>query len=71
MGKNNPAPAAPEQGEAEIPLTLDEFCIRLSASDARVELIGGFHHTEAVAGRSKDVESAFRARFDEFVNQPA
>lgn len=59
------------QGEKEIPLSLDEFCTRLSQSDRRVELIGGFHSVEVRAGRTKDVESAFKARFDEFVNAPA
>lgn len=55
----------------EFPLTLDEFCSRLSTTDKRVELIGAFHHGEKVAGRSKDAESAYAARFAEFVNQPA
>ena len=64
------AKAAP-QGDAEIPLSLEEFCIRLSASDARVELIGAFNSEEAGAGRSVDVESAYAARFDQFINRPA
>lgn len=70
MGKNDKAPPAPVE-EQEIPLSLDEFCTRLSAADRRVELIGGFHAMEVKAGRTKDIESAFKARFDGFVNQPA
>lgn len=53
------------------PLTVDEFCTRLSATDRRVELIGAFHATEKAAGRAKDLESAFLARFESFVSQPA
>ena len=49
-----------------IPLTLDEFCTRLSARDKRVELIGAFHFTEKQAGTVKDFESSFQARFDTF-----
>lgn len=51
-------------------VTLDEFCTRLSKSDQRVELIGGFHYTEAAAGHIKDADSAFQNRFTVFVNKP-
>lgn len=57
--------------QAEFPLTLEEFCIRLSVSDSRVELIGGFENQERLAGRVKDIESNFAGRFQAFVNQPA
>lgn len=56
-------PAAPE-------LTLDDFCARLSSTDNRVELIGGFHFVEKQAKRFKDSESAYRSRFEAFVNKP-
>lgn len=69
MAKENVAPEVTEP--SEFPLTLDEFCSRLSVTDKRVELIGAFHSTEKVAGRSKDVESAYQARFTAFINQPA
>lgn len=52
-------------------LTLTEFCIRLSQRDRRVPLIGGFETNEKRAGRVKDAEAAFQARFDEFIKQPA
>lgn len=55
----------------EFPLTLDEFCARLSTTDKRVELIGAFHSIEKVAGRVKDLESAYATRFSAFINQPA
>lgn len=69
MAKENVAPEVTEP--SEFPLTLDEFCSRLSVSDKRVELIGAFHTTEKAAGRSKDVESAYKARFTAFIKQPA
>jgi hypothetical protein len=56
---------------AEFPLSLSEFCSRLSATDKRVELISAFHHDETAAGRSRDGEAAYRARFDAFVHRPA
>ena len=55
----------------EFPLSLDEFCSRLSSTDKRVETIGAFHHTEKAAGRNKDIESAYIARYSDFINQPA
>jgi hypothetical protein len=64
------AKAAP-QGDEEIPLSLDEYCTRLSASDRRVELIGAFHSEEAAAGRTVDTAPAYSARFDQFINRPA
>lgn len=69
MAKDQAAAATSE--EAEFPLTLDEFCTRLSRTDRRVELIGGFEHSERVAGRVKDVESAYAKRYAEFCNKPA
>lgn len=56
---------------SEFPLTLDEFCSRLSSTDKRVELIGGFYATEKATGRIKDIESRYAARFADFINQPA
>ena len=55
----------------EFPLTIEEFCARLSKTDRRVELIGGFYAVESAAGRVKDLESAFAARYTKFINQPA
>lgn len=62
--------AEPEVSTAE-ELTLNEFCTRLSITDRRVELIGGFHRAETLAGKVKDTEDAFSARFVEFCNAPA
>lgn len=63
--------ATPQNEVAEYDLTLQEFCMRLSSIDKRVELIGGFEHSERVAGRAKDVESAYRQRYTAFINRPA
>lgn len=56
--------------ESEQALALDEFCMRLSQSDRRVELISGFHFDEKVAGRLRDNEAAYKSRFDAFINKP-
>lgn len=71
MGSKGTPAAAPADEQSGFPLTLEEFCTRLSQSDRRVELIGGFHAMERAAGNTKDVESAYQARFEAFVNQPA
>ena len=59
------------EATAEVfPVTLHEFCARLSKSVKRPELLGAFEHTERVAGRITDTDEAFRARFDAFINKP-
>jgi hypothetical protein len=63
------APAAADNSSFD--LTLQEFCTRLSQTDKRVELIGGFEHSERVAGRLKDSEARFANRLAAFANQPA
>lgn len=73
MAKNETvAKAAPEtnQNQSE-PLSLTEFCIRLSTTDKRVELIGGFEHSERMAGRMSDTAENYAARYAKFLNQPA
>lgn len=63
--------AAPVQEVAtSFDVSLNEFCARLSATDKRVELIGGFHHVEAKAGHLTDAEAGFMERFVAFCNQP-
>jgi len=63
------APAVPV-AEARAEVTLEEFCVRLSSKDRRVELLSAFHFDETRAGRFKDAESAYQARFEAFVNKP-
>lgn len=69
MAKATPTPA-PESAAASVPLTLQEFCIRLSADDRRVELIGAFEATERLSGRLKDTAEAFSARYQAFIHKP-
>jgi hypothetical protein len=57
--------------EQEQELTLQEFCIRLSTTDRRVEMIGAFEHVERLAGRAKDTETAYAGRYSAFCNKPA
>lgn len=61
--------AAVAQAATEFPLTLDEFCARLSQADKRVELIAGFHAAERKADNLKDLEANFRKRFDAFMKR--
>lgn len=69
---NTPEPVSAEAPAAsDFPLSLDEFCTRLSSTDKRVELIGAFHHVEKVAGRVQDTSGNFAARFEAFAKQPA
>lgn len=69
--KNDVAAAeAAEAPAAELELTLDEYCLRLSKTDKRVELIGAFHFTEKAAGKTKDTESAFAQRLAAFATKP-
>lgn len=65
------AAVAEPTASAEFPLSLSEFCTRLSASDKRVELIGAFEHAERVAGRESDLESIYTGRYAAFATQPA
>lgn len=57
--------------QSEFPLTLEEYCSRLSQTDKRVELIGAFAHEETRAGRIKGLASEYEARFAAFVSRPA
>lgn len=45
---------------------LDEFCMALSRTDTRVELIAAFYATEAAAGRMADTDDAFKSRYEAF-----
>ena len=62
-----PALSTPRAEIQNIPLSLDEFCRRLSQEDRRTVLIGGFHLKMRQAKRSKDTDAAWRAAFDQFV----
>lgn len=72
MAEKETKTAAPvAEAPDEFELTLNEACSRISAGDKRVEMIGAFHASEKAAGRSKDLESAYRERFAAFCNAPA
>lgn len=51
-------------------ITLTEFCIRLSETVRRPELIAAFEHVEKRDGNVKGTSEAFQARFDSFVTTP-
>jgi hypothetical protein len=67
-----PAPSAPATAAVvgSYPITLDEFCVLLSR-DHGPEAVAGFQATERAAGRLKDIEPAYRARFADFMTAPA
>jgi hypothetical protein len=57
-------------GAPVVQVTLEEFCVRLSNTDRRVELLSAFHFTEKQAARLKDAESNYAARYTAFINKP-
>jgi hypothetical protein len=50
--------------------TLQEFCLLLSQTDRRVELISAFEASERQSGVVKDHPAAFQARFVAFSHRP-
>ena len=69
MAKQTP-PVVDEVLAPEFPQTLEEFCTRKSAVDARYELIAMFFYTENKAGRTTDLPSAYAARFEKYLTTP-
>ncbi|QNJ57323.1 hypothetical protein Dolphis_16 [Pseudomonas phage Dolphis] len=69
-GAGTPVEAAKAAESAPEPLTLTEFCRRLSERVRRVELIGAFEFVEKRAGHHRDTEAAYQGRFDAFINKP-
>lgn len=70
MAKIENQPAQQDIDVVVEPITLEEFCTRLSQIDRRVEMIGAFHSVEKLAQRVKDTETAFAARYSAFINAP-
>lgn len=68
--KTHDAVAENKSADAPQQVTLDEFCMRKSVSDKRVELLGAFHHVETKAGHMNDTETAYAQRYEAFVNKP-
>jgi hypothetical protein len=53
-------------------ITLDEFCKKLSLTDKRVELIGGFYHRMRFEKRvAKASFDQFQDHYNKFCNAPA
>lgn len=74
MPKPTPETKQPQVVTEEVAseeVTLDEYCIRKSRTDKRVELIGAFHFDEKRQRHVKSTEAAFESRFEAFVNKPA
>ncbi|WP_175787417.1 hypothetical protein [Burkholderia anthina] len=60
------------QADPDVPeITLEEFGMKLSGSDKRVELVNAFIFVERNARQFKDTEANFQTRFVAFEQQPA
>ncbi len=70
MAKDDISKVEDPAAEVEQEITLDEFCMRKSRTDKRVEMLGAFHHVEVVAAHTKDTETAYAARYSAFINKP-
>lgn len=75
MAENESKKAAPVAENTkpadDFPLTLDEFCARLSTTDKRVSLIGGFHVHCRVKQMVQAREADFRREYHAFAGLPA
>lgn len=73
MAKNTPTeePAAEQPASPAVQLTLNEFCMRLSEKEKRVELIGAFNFDESKAKRLKDTFEEYSKRYQDFIKKPA
>lgn len=54
-----------------VQVTLDEFGVGLSQRDNRHEMVNAFIYMERRAGKHKDTEAAYQARYVAFLDQPA
>lgn len=63
-------PASDADAVNEIPLSIEEFCLRQSRIKT-TSLVTAFFHSETRAGRVVDVSSAYAKRYVEFANTPA
>lgn len=60
-----------ESAPAEVVITAEEFCKKLSVTDRRVELIGGFFYwVEKEKKITKATEKTFAELFGQFVKMP-
>lgn len=63
--------SAPVVTEPSIKLSVDDFCVRLSETDRRVELVSAFCSVERQAGRVSDTADNYASRYQVFLNKPA
>jgi hypothetical protein len=52
-------------------VTLENFCVSLSARDNRPHMVGAFYTSQVVAKSLFDTPESYQSRYDAFVNQPA
>lgn len=72
MANKKPTDVVPEQqASTDFPITLQEFCTRISVNDKRVELIGAFYTTMLAAGNISATQTEFADKLEQFAKQPA
>lgn len=72
MNEESPMTAKADPVEPQsFDLTVEEFCTRKSRGDTRVELLAAFCASEIRAGKIKDSEKAYEARYAAFADKPA
>ncbi len=54
----------------EFTVSLNEFCIRLSKTDKRVEMIGGFHHSMTKEGTTSGKTVFYQQAYTKFTTAP-
>lgn len=47
-----------------------DFCIGVSSTDKRVELLSAFHYSEVAALRMHDTRENYQARYEAFAHKP-
>jgi hypothetical protein len=67
-----PVPAQKLAPVAPTNVTLDGFCVALSAREKRSHhMIGAFHHSQRLAKNLFDSAANYQSLYDKFCNQPA
>lgn len=54
----------------QVTVSINEFCVRLSETVTRPELIGAFAASERAAGNKRGTAEAYKARYEAFINKP-
>lgn len=64
-------PIIPQETTDEFPLTIGEWCGRLSQTDRRIEMISAFYSKMKKSGYHKNYAQFFAVQYHQFISQPA